>query len=67
MATIGKPVPNTALLAAFLKVTGLFPVDSLAAALRDRFSGDTLERNLELIDSVAADVEPGKWAEAQHA
>lgn len=67
MEIIGKPVPNTALLAAFLKVTGLFPIESLAAALRDRFAGDILERNLQLIETVAATVEPGQWAEAQHA
>ena len=64
---IGKPVPNTALLAAFLKVTGLFPIDSLAAALRDRFSGDILDRNLQLIEAVAATVEQGQWAEVSHA
>jgi len=67
MEIIGKPVPNTALLAAFLKVTGLFPIDSLAAALRDRFAGDTLDRNLQLIETVAATVEPGQWAEVHHA
>ncbi len=67
MEAIGKPVPNTALLAALLKVTELFPIDSLAAALRDRFSGEILERNLLLIETVAATVEPGQWAEVQHA
>jgi pyruvate ferredoxin oxidoreductase gamma subunit len=67
METIGKPVPNTALLAAFLKVTGLFPIESLAAALRDRFSGDILERNLQLIEAVAETVEPEQWAEVSHA
>lgn len=64
---IGKPIPNTALLAAFLAATGLFPATSLAAALRERFSGEILERNLVLIERAAATVEPDIWKEAAHA
>lgn len=64
---LGRPIPNTALLAAFLSATGLFPVASLDAALRDRFSGDVLERNLTLVAEAAASVAPGLWKETADA
>lgn len=60
---IGRPIPNTALLAAFLSVTGLFEIGSLAVALKDRFSGETLDRNLELVERVAASVPRDAWKE----
>jgi len=64
---IGRPIPNTALLAAFLSATGLFPIDSLNAALRDRFSGDMLERNIGLVDQAAKTVERDIWKEPANA
>ncbi|MDJ1016358.1 MAG: 2-oxoacid:acceptor oxidoreductase family protein [Paracoccaceae bacterium] len=60
---IGRPIPNTALLAAFLSATGLFPIDSLAAALRERFSGEVLEGNLRLVERAAGTVERETWKE----
>lgn len=67
VAAIGRPIPNTALLAAFLSATGLFPIDALAAALRERFSGDMLERNLRLVEHAAGTVERDIWKEAADA
>lgn len=64
---IGRPIPNTALLAAFLKATDLFPIASLCAALKDRFSGDILERNLRLVELAAESVEAGLWKETADA
>ncbi|TYB82958.1 2-oxoacid:acceptor oxidoreductase family protein [Maritimibacter fusiformis] len=58
---IGKPIPNTALLAALLALTGDLPQEALAAALKSRFHGDTLARNLTLIARAAASVEAGAW------
>ena len=40
MAELGRPIPNTALLAALLTLTGQFPLDALATALEERFHGD---------------------------
>lgn len=60
---IGRPIPNTALLAAFLSVTGLFEIASLNVALRDRFSGEMLDRNLALVEKVAATVALDGWRE----
>ncbi len=64
---IGRPIPNTALLAAFLALTGTIPQEALAEALRGRFSGEMLDRNLELIARAAGAVEQGAWKEKAHA
>jgi pyruvate ferredoxin oxidoreductase gamma subunit len=65
--TVGRPVPNVALLSAFLTLTGLLPHKALSKALADRFKGDVLENNLKLVKLAAAKVPAGQWAEASHA
>jgi pyruvate ferredoxin oxidoreductase gamma subunit len=64
---LGKPVPNTALLAAFLNLSGLLPQDALIKALAERFKGDVLEKNISLIEKAAQLVTPGLWKEEAHA
>ena len=64
---IGKPIPNTALLAAFLALTEHLPQTALAAAIKGRFSGPVLEKNLTLIARAAEAVEKGAWKEKAHA
>jgi len=64
---LGRPVPNTALLAAFLSLTGLFPIDALIKVLAHKFSGEILEHNTQLIQAAAQEVPAGKWQEAVHA
>lgn len=64
---IGRPIPNTALLAALLTLTGHLPVDALAAALRGRFKGKVLDSNLALIEHVRGIVPAGAWKEAENA
>jgi len=64
---LGRPLPNTALLAAFLSLTGLFPIDALIKVLADKFSGEILEHNTQLIQAAAQEVPAGKWQEAIHA
>lgn len=58
---IGRPIPNTALLAALLSLTGQFPQDMLAKALGGRFHGALLQKNLELIEDAAKAVPQGVW------
>lgn len=58
---LGKPVPNTALLAGFLALTGILPVDALNQALSHRFKGDILQRNLRLIEESAHYVPANQW------
>ncbi|HHC29869.1 MAG TPA: pyruvate oxidoreductase subunit gamma [Rhodobacterales bacterium] len=60
---IGRPIPNTALLAAFLALTETVPQEALAAAIKGRFSGPVLEKNLALIARAATAVEQGAWKE----
>lgn len=42
---VGRPLPNAALLGAFAAVTHAVGLDSVTAAIRDRFPGDVGERN----------------------
>jgi pyruvate ferredoxin oxidoreductase gamma subunit len=64
---LGRPVPNTALLAGFLSLTGMLPRDALVRALAGRFRGKVLEKNTELIGRAFELVEQGAWKEAIHA
>jgi pyruvate ferredoxin oxidoreductase gamma subunit len=64
---IGRPIPNTALLASLLVLTGSLPLDALAAALKGRFSGDVLARNLTLIERAATMVSKDDWCEMSDA
>ncbi|MDD3516959.1 MAG: 2-oxoacid:acceptor oxidoreductase family protein [Chromatiales bacterium] len=63
---LGRPVPNTALLAAFLALTELFPVQALTDALGERFKGEALEKNRRLVEQAASTVETGRWKEIAH-
>ena len=67
MEHIGRPVPNTALLAAFITLTQLMPVSALIDALAERFKGPILEKNQRLVEAAAATVEVGRWQEVAHA
>ncbi len=60
---LGRPIPNSALVAALLVLTELLPLEAFAKALAHRFSGDTLERNLQLVREAAKCVEAGAWKE----
>lgn len=64
---LGRPVPNTALLAAFLALTEMLPMTALTGALGQKFKGDILERNLRLIEAAAQQVPAGQWKEMAHA
>ncbi len=60
---LGRPVPNTALLAGFLALTGLLPVDALNLAMAQRFKGEILERNRHLVEKAVHRVPQGRWQE----
>ena len=59
---LGRPMPNTALLSALLTLTGLLPRDALIKALGQRFKGELLEKNTQLIDEAARQVPEGAWS-----
>jgi pyruvate ferredoxin oxidoreductase gamma subunit len=64
---LGRPVPNTALLAAFLALTELLPQEALITAIAHRFHGEILDRNIALIQHAAGLVPQGLWKETAHA
>lgn len=43
---LGRPIPNAALLGGFAALTGLITIDSVAEAIRDRFSGRQADGNV---------------------
>lgn len=68
LETIGRPMPNVALLAAFLTLTEIFEHQALNKALAERFRGTILEKNLELVTQAAQCVPQGAWrTEDMHA
>ncbi|MGD2138012.1 MAG: 2-oxoacid:acceptor oxidoreductase family protein [Gammaproteobacteria bacterium] len=67
MEILGRPVPNTALLSAFLELTGLLPNSALIEALGERFTGRVFERNRDLIKRAAELVTKSGWEEQIHA
>ncbi len=60
---IGRSIPNTVLLSAFLHLTGLLTRDSLLKALEGRFSGPLLAGNLRLAKNAMDQVQTGQWKE----
>lgn len=43
---VGRPLPNAALLGGFSAMTGIIGIDSVAAAINEKFSGRTAETNV---------------------
>ena len=64
---LGQPISNTPLLAAFLTLTDLFPLEGLERALAHRLGGESLQRNLRLMREAAQRVPPGLWKETARA
>ncbi|CCQ73648.1 2-oxoacid:acceptor oxidoreductase family protein [Magnetospira sp. QH-2] len=60
---VGRPVPNVALLSAFLEMTGMLPQSALKKALSQRFKAHVLENNLRLAHQAAKAVDKGMWKE----
>lgn len=59
---LGRPVPNVALLAALLALTGMMPAEALTKALAHRFKGDVLDRNCALIAAAMDSVTANSWS-----
>lgn len=60
---LGRPVPNTALLAAFFTLTGILSHHSLEQVLQQKFKGAILNKNLTLITKAAEMVQANQWKE----
>ncbi|KYH36331.1 MAG: pyruvate/ketoisovalerate ferredoxin oxidoreductase subunit gamma [Candidatus Bathyarchaeota archaeon B23] len=46
LESFGRPIPNTALLGAFARTTGMLKLESIEKAIRRRFSGEVAEKNV---------------------
>ncbi|HEX5618846.1 MAG TPA: 2-oxoacid:acceptor oxidoreductase family protein [Solirubrobacteraceae bacterium] len=51
---LGRPLPNAALLGAFAAVTGMVTLDSVAAAIRERFASAPAEANVRAAEAAFA-------------
>jgi len=63
---LGRPLPNAALLGAFAALTHEISLDSVAAAIRERFAGVTGEQNIAAAEDAHAFLD-GPTAEASRA
>ena len=65
---VGRPVPNAALLAGFAAVTGRISLDSVIAAIREKFAGEVAEANVaaarEAFEFVGRQMEERSHAQA---
>jgi pyruvate ferredoxin oxidoreductase gamma subunit len=64
---LGRPMPNTALLAGFLGLTEVLPLEAMAKAMGQRFKGEVLNKNMRLVEEAAKRVPAGLWKGALHA
>lgn len=67
LAKIGRPLPNAALLGAFAAITGRLALDSVAAAIRTKFSGKVALANVAASRAAAEAAREGLGFEAAHA
>jgi len=65
LTRVGRPVPNAALLGGFSALTGIVRLESIIAAIRDKFPKAIAERNAAAADEAFAHVQ--KHLETQHA
>ena len=47
----GRPLPNAALLGGFAALSGVVSIDSVAKAIRDKFSGKVADRNVRAAEA----------------
>ena len=68
---VGRPVPNVPLLGGFAAVSGIIKLESVAMAIRDKFSGKVADGNVaaatEAYDIVKAEMEEAMHGDAHHA
>ena len=68
---VGRPVPNVPLLGGFAAVSGIIKLESVAMAIRDKFSGKVADGNIaaatEAYDIVRAEMEEAMHGDAHHA
>ncbi|MCK5460114.1 pyruvate ferredoxin oxidoreductase subunit gamma [Candidatus Parcubacteria bacterium] len=48
---LGKPIINTVMLGAFARFSGLVKIESIVKAIKGRFSGKILEKNIKAVEA----------------
>ena len=51
---LGRPLPNAVLLGGFAALSGLVSIDSVAAAIRQKFAGPIGERNVNAAEAASS-------------
>lgn len=64
---LGRPMPNAVLLGGFAAISGVISLDSVAAAIRDKFAGKVAEKNIEAAADAFGTVKNFIAQEAAHA
>lgn len=68
---VGRPVPNVPLLGGFAAVSGIIKLESVALAIREKFSGKVADGNIaaatEAFNIVRAEMEEAMHGDANHA
>jgi pyruvate ferredoxin oxidoreductase gamma subunit len=64
---VGRPVPNAVLLGGFAAISGMITIDSVAEAIRQRFSGKLAETNIAAAREAYGYVRDQEKRESAHA
>jgi pyruvate ferredoxin oxidoreductase gamma subunit len=64
LAHLGKSIPNTVLVSAFLSLTKIISQSSLEKALAKRFNGPVLDANLKMVREGSNQVKEGSWKDS---
>jgi pyruvate ferredoxin oxidoreductase gamma subunit len=60
MDVIGRPIPNMVMVGAFAGLTGLVSLESIQAAVKERFSGKVGDLNVEAVEKAYRAAEESK-------
>jgi pyruvate ferredoxin oxidoreductase gamma subunit len=59
---VGRPLPNAVLLGALAALTDVVSLDSVTAAIAEKFTGDTGRRNIRAAEAAYSLVRPPRGA-----
>jgi len=60
MDVIGRPIPNMVMVGAFAGLTGLVSLESIQAAVKERFGGKVGDLNVEAVEKAYRAAEESK-------
>jgi len=60
LKVLGRPIPNTTLLGAFAAATGAISLEGISKGIKEKFSGELAEKNIEAVKQAYQLVKEGK-------